>query len=93
MKATATPSSARLEARISEELHALLKRAAEIENRTMTDFVVSAVREAAQRAVEQAGMVRLSRSDQERFAKALISPPKASPALKRARHTSRRRIG
>ena len=67
MKATATPSSARLEARISEELHALLKRAAEIENRTMTDFVVSAVREAAQRAVEQAGMVRLSRSDQERF--------------------------
>ena len=33
-------STARLEARISPELHAMLKRAAELEGRTMTDFVV-----------------------------------------------------
>jgi len=33
--------TARLEARISTELHAMLKRAAEIQGRTMTDFIIS----------------------------------------------------
>ena len=47
-------STARLEARISTDLHSMLKRAAELEGRTMTDFVVSAVRDAAQRAIELA---------------------------------------
>lgn len=77
-------STARLEARISTDLHALLKRAAEIQGRTMTDFVVSAVQDAAQRAIEQAEVIRLSLADQQRFADALLSPPKPSAALKRA---------
>jgi len=77
-------SSARLEARISTDLHAMLKRAAELQGRTMTDFVVSAVQDAAQRAIEQAEVVRLSVADQERFAQALLSPPQVSPALERA---------
>jgi uncharacterized protein (DUF1778 family) len=77
-------STARLEARISKELHATLKRAAELQNRTMTDFVISAIQEAARSAIEQAESLRLSLSDQERFAQALLSPPKATPALTRA---------
>lgn len=77
-------SSARLEARISSDLHAMLKRAAEIQGRTMTDFVVSAVQNAAQQAIEQAGVIRLSLADQECFAQALLSPPKPISALKRA---------
>lgn len=81
---TTATASARLEARISAELHASLKRAAEIEGRTMTDFVVSAVQAAAQRAIEQSGVIRLSRADQECFAAALLSPPKPTAALKRA---------
>jgi len=40
-------STARLEARISTDLHSMLKRAAELQGRTMTDFVVSAVKDAA----------------------------------------------
>lgn len=47
-------TTARLEARISTDLHSMLKRAAEIQGRTMTDFVVSAVQDAAQ---HQAGIV------------------------------------
>ena len=80
---TAT-SVARLEARISTDLHSMLKRAAELQGRTMTDFVVSAVQEAAQRTIEQAEVIRLSRADQECFAQALLSPPKPAPALERA---------
>ena len=83
MRSTTT-STARLEARISKELHATLKRAAELQNRTMTDFVITAVQEAAQNAIEQTEVLRLSLADQEHFFKALQSPPKATPALKRA---------
>lgn len=74
-------STARLEARISTDLHSMLKRAAELQGRTMTDFVVSAVQDAAQRAIEQAEVTRLSLADQECFAQALLSPPKPSSAL------------
>ncbi len=77
-------STARLEARISPELHAILKRAAEIQGRTLTDFVVTAVQEAAQRAIEQGEIIRLSLADSECFAQALLSPPDPSPALARA---------
>lgn len=80
----ATTSTARLEARISTDLHVMLKRAAELQGRTMTDFVVAAVQDAAQRAIEQAEVIRLSLADQECFAQALLSPPKPAPALKRA---------
>jgi uncharacterized protein (DUF1778 family) len=77
-------STARLEARISTDLHAFLKRAAEIQGRTMTDFVVAAVQEAAQRAIEQADVMRLTMADQACFAQALLTPPPVAPALKRA---------
>jgi uncharacterized protein (DUF1778 family) len=83
MRSTTT-STARLEARISKELHATLKRAAELQNRTMTDFVITAVQEAAQNAIEQTEVLRLSLADQKHFFKALQSPPKATPALERA---------
>jgi len=83
-------STARLEARISAELHAMLKRAAEIQGRTMTDFVVAAVQEAAQRAIEQAEVIRLSQADSQRFAEALLAPPPPTPALERAFQRRRR---
>ena len=79
-----SPSTARLEARISTDLHAMLKRAAEMQGRTMTDFVVAAVQDAAQRAIEQAEVMRLSLADQACFAQALLSQPQPSPALQRA---------
>jgi uncharacterized protein (DUF1778 family) len=77
-------STARLEARISTDLHSMLKRASELQGRTMTDFVISAVQDAAQRAIEQADAIRLTLADQECFAQALLSPPSRVPALNRA---------
>ena len=77
-------TTARLEARISVDLHSMLKRAAELQGRTMTDFVVAAVQTAARNAIEQADVVRLSLADQECFAEALFSPPSQTDALKRA---------
>jgi len=83
MRSTTT-STARLEARISRELHNTLKRAAALQNRTITDFVISAVQEAAENVIENTQVLRLSLADQKRFAEALLSPPKATRALERA---------
>lgn len=77
-------STARLEARISSDLHAMLKRAAKLQGRTMTDFVVAAVQDAAQRAIDQADIIHLSLADQERFAQALLNAAPPVPALRRA---------
>lgn len=77
-------ATARLEARISPDLHALLKRAAELQGRSVTDFVVASVQRAAQDAIAEAQFVRLSTADQERFANALLAPREPAPALQRA---------
>jgi len=50
----------------------------------MTDFVVTAITEAAQQAIEQAEVIRLSQADSQRFAEALLSPPQQTPAMERA---------
>jgi uncharacterized protein (DUF1778 family) len=75
---------ARLEARLPADIHALLKRAAEIQGRTLTDFVVTAAREAACRTIEQAEIIRLSVEDQRQIADAILNPPEPAPALRRA---------
>lgn len=93
MPAAATSASpARLEARISTELHAALKRAAEIQGRTMTDFVIAAVQDAARKAIEQTDIIRLSATDQAAFAQALLAPPAPKAALKRAAARHRKLI-
>jgi uncharacterized protein (DUF1778 family) len=76
--------TARLEARITTELQALLKRAAGLEGRSLSDFVVSAAREAAERRIEQAQVIRLSAQDQRAFVEAILDPPEPTPALRRA---------
>jgi uncharacterized protein (DUF1778 family) len=76
-----TVTTARLEARISTDLHQLLKRAAQLQGRSITDFVVAAVQQAAYVAIEQADLIRLSVTDQECFAQALLSPAPANSAL------------
>lgn len=89
----AASTTARLEARLPTDTHALLKRAAEIQGRSLTDFVVTAAQEAATRVVEEAGVVRLAIADQQRFAEALLNPRPLAPAMERARERHRALIG
>ncbi|RQS41756.1 DUF1778 domain-containing protein [Burkholderia sp. Bp8986] len=77
-------ATTRFEARIELDVHAAIRRAAEMQGRSMTDFVVSAAREAAQRAIADAEVIRLSLEDSQRFAAALLAPPEPVDALKRA---------
>jgi uncharacterized protein (DUF1778 family) len=71
----------------------LLKRAAEIEGRSLTDFVVSAARAAACRTIEDNEIIRLSLEDQRQIAEALLNPPEPAPALKKAFRRRRELFG
>ncbi len=76
--------SARLEARIAPDSLAIVKRAAELQGRSVSDFVVDAAQKEALRAIAETEIIRLSIDDQRRFAEALINPPAANDALRRA---------
>jgi len=86
-------ATARLEARVPANVHAVLKRAAEIQGRTLTDFVVAAAHDAACRAIAEAEVVHLSMADQERLARAVLAPKPPSPALRRAATRRRKLLG
>jgi uncharacterized protein (DUF1778 family) len=83
LRQSATKNS-RLEARVSPDALAVIKRAAEIQGRSISDFVVSAAQELAQRTIEETNFIRLAIDDQRRFVDLLIEPPELSPAMKRA---------
>ena len=50
-------TTARLEARLPHDVMTRLKRAAEIQGRTLTDFVVAAADEAACRAIQDTEII------------------------------------
>jgi uncharacterized protein (DUF1778 family) len=74
----------RLEARISREAKALCRRAAKLQGRTLTDFVVHTVVEAAKRTIHADNFVELSRRDRTAFVKALLNPPVPNARLREA---------
>jgi uncharacterized protein (DUF1778 family) len=79
--------TSRIEARIAPEVLAVVKRAAELQGRSVSDFVVAAAQEAAHRTIEETGIIRLSAEDQRRFVDILLNPPSPPPALVRAKET------
>lgn len=84
--------SARIEARISPDALAVVKRAAEIQGRSVSDFVVAAAQAAAERAIEAIQILRLSVDDQRAFAETILNPPSPTPALQRAAASHRKLI-
>ncbi|HEY4113814.1 MAG TPA: DUF1778 domain-containing protein [Rhizomicrobium sp.] len=92
MAQTAAKRTQRIEARISPDALALVRRAAEIEGRSISDFVVAAAQEVAERTVERRQIVRLALADFERVMDVLSRPPKITPGWKRAVKSHRRLI-
>lgn len=86
------PRTARLETRIAPELLATVKRAAELQGRSVSDFVVTATAEAAQKVIADNEMIRLSREASGKVAQLLLDPPPANRTLKAAVAARRRLI-
>jgi uncharacterized protein (DUF1778 family) len=77
----------RLEARVTAEQKTLIERAAALQGRTVTDFVLTSVQDAARRAFEEHRQLELSVRDSRAFVEALLKP---KPANDRLRDTVRR---
>jgi uncharacterized protein (DUF1778 family) len=92
MKSQKSNRNARIEARIAPDQLAIVKRAAEIQGRSISDFVVAAAQEAAYKTIEENHIIRLSVEDQHRFAELLLNPPPVSPALERAKEAHAKMI-
>jgi uncharacterized protein (DUF1778 family) len=85
--------SERLEARTTPKQKALFKRAADLQGRTLSDFIVQAASDAAARVVEQHQVITLTAEEQAGFVEALLNPPKPGPRLRAAVRRYRKVMG
>lgn len=90
---TATKGRARLEARITPEQKELFERAAALEGRTLTDFIVYHLEPVAEETIRERDILRLSPKDSEFFARALLETAEPSEHLREAYAEYRRRFG
>ena len=74
----------RLEARISAEQKDLFVRAAELQGRTLTDFVIASVHEAAVRTIEDMQSIQLTAQESRAFAEAVLNPREPTDRLRAA---------
>lgn len=74
----------RIGARIAPNALAVVRRAAALQGRSVSDFVVAAAQEAAAHVVEEAQIIRLSVEDQRAVADAILHPRPPTPAMERA---------
>lgn len=77
----------RLEARVTAAQKTLIERAAALQGRTVTDFMLTSVQDAARRAIEAHRQLELTVRDSEAFVDALLHP---RPVNDRLRDTVRR---
>jgi uncharacterized protein (DUF1778 family) len=77
----------RLETRVTADQKSLIERAAALQGRTVTDFVLTSVQDAARRAIEDHQRIDLSVRDSEAFVESLVN---SKPVSDRLRDTVRR---
>ena len=82
----------RFDARLNEEQKLLIQRAADLEGRTMTGFVLHSAEAAAERTIENRAMLVLTARETEAFADAILKPPAPGPILRRAAREYRKKI-
>ena len=93
-RSTGTRSRAeRLETRVTAEQKSLIERAAALQGRTVTDFVLTSVQDAARRAIEEHNRLILSVRDSEAFVDALLNPKPVNDHLRETVRRYRERSG
>jgi uncharacterized protein (DUF1778 family) len=78
---TSRTRAERLEARLTPAQKSLIEHAAALQGRSVTDFVLASVQEAALKAIDDHQRIALSVRDGRAFVEALITPPPAPAAL------------
>jgi uncharacterized protein (DUF1778 family) len=83
----------RLETRVTAEQKALIEHAAALQGRTVTDFVLTSVQDAARRAIEEHRQFELSVRDSQAFVNALLNPKPVNDRLRDTVHRYRKATG
>jgi uncharacterized protein (DUF1778 family) len=76
--------TARLEARITNQLKALIERAAAYEGRGVSEFVVDAIQQAAKAVIHEHEVLRLNPSQSRALVQRLLHPPAPNATLRKA---------
>ena len=87
------PRVERLEARISKAQKNLFVRAATVQGRSLTDFLIASVQEAAERALRAHDVLTLSERDRRIFVEALVKPAAPGKSLRQAAKRYKDRTG
>lgn len=87
------PRVERLEARVSKAQKNLFLRAATVQGRSLTDFLIASVQEAAERALRAHDVLTLSERDRRTFVEALVKPAAPSKTLRQAARRYKDRTG
>lgn len=77
-------AKARLEAKVNFDIYQLLKQAAAISGRTLTDFVVSVAYEEAKKTISEHQVLNLTLRDQALLMESLNNPPKPNQSMQNA---------
>lgn len=77
-------TKARLEAKVNPDIYELLKQAAAITGRTLTDFVVSVAYEEAKKTILEHQVLRLTVNDQALLIESLSKPFEPNQSMKNA---------
>lgn len=83
----------RLETRVSAEEKALLQRAADLDNRSITEFVRRSAHDAAVETIRRHEVMTLSAEDAATFVEALMHPLEPNDELRAAARAHRELIG
>ena len=85
--------SQRLEARLNQQQKDLFLRAAQLQGRSLTDFVIASAQEAAIETVRAHDAMRLGERDRQALVSALLEPPAPGETLQQAAKRYRKRAG
>jgi uncharacterized protein (DUF1778 family) len=83
----------RLEARLTPEQKSLFVQAADLEGRSLSDFVISSAIERARQVIAEMTAIRLGAAESQAFAAALLGAPQANAPLLKAFEHRRRLTG
>ena len=81
-----------IEAQTSPAVRQLLERAAKLEGRSLSDFVISMATAGAKRTIQEFNDISLSAVDQQAFAESLLNPNPVPEAFEKAKQNHEKLI-
>ena len=73
----------RISLRIDRHTKEIIERAAEIDHRSLTSFIIACAKKQAEQLIDRETTIRLKKREWDQFMSVLENPPKPNVALKR----------